>query len=122
VGRRSKPLTRGCKGHPGSMTYPVSRVALNVSPSPQVSVHTPGLMTETQRPTLVTNPAADGMFRAAAETALKDGQSPADFQATLREQYPNALVRPRDLSGERRVVWYVYRDGHWVARHDAEQG
>ena len=79
-------------------------------------------MTETQRPALVTNPAADRQFTAAAEAALEEGQSVEEFQAILRRQYPKASVRPRELSGERPVVWYVYRDGHWVARHDAEQG
>ena len=79
-------------------------------------------MTETQRPTLVTNPADDVAFRDAAETALREGQSVADLQAILRQAYPQAVVRARDLAGERPVVWYVYRDGHWVARHDQDQG
>ncbi len=79
-------------------------------------------MTETQRPALVTNPAADRGFTEAAETALEEGQSAEEFQAILRRQYPNVVVRPRELSGERRTVWYVYRDGHWVAHHESEQG
>ncbi len=79
-------------------------------------------MTDTQRPALITNPAADRAFNAAAEAALEEGQSAEDFQAMLRRRYPRTVVRPRELSGERRVVWYVYRDGHWVAGHDAEQG
>jgi hypothetical protein len=79
-------------------------------------------MTETQRPTLVTNPADDVAFRDAAEAALHEGQSVADLQAILRLAYPGAMVRARDLAGERPVVWYVYRDGHWVARHDQDQG
>ena len=32
----------------------------------------------------------------------------------LRERYPLAVVRPRDLSSERTAVWYVYREGSWV--------
>jgi hypothetical protein len=79
-------------------------------------------MTETQRPVLVTNPAADRQFNAAAEKVLEEGQSLEEFQAILRRQYPKALVRARQLSAERWVVWYVYRDGQWVARHDAELG
>jgi hypothetical protein len=31
------------------------------------------------------------------------------------------VVRARDLAGERPVVWYVYRDGHWVGR-DRNEG
>jgi hypothetical protein len=79
-------------------------------------------MTETQRPTLVTNPADDVAFRDAAETALQEGQSVTELQAILRAAYPLAVVRARDLAGERPVVWYVYRDGHWVGRHDQHQG
>jgi len=79
-------------------------------------------MTETQRPTLVTNPADDVAFRDAAEAALQEGQSVAELQEILRRTYPRAVVRARDLAGERSVVWYVYRDGQWVARHDPDQG
>ena len=79
-------------------------------------------MTETQRPNLVTNPADDAAFRDAAEAALEEGQSVQDLQAILRRAYPRAVVRARDLAGERPVVWYVYREGHWVARHDPDQG
>jgi hypothetical protein len=78
-------------------------------------------MTETQRPTLVTNPADDVAFRDTAEAALEEGQVVAELQAILRREYPRAVVRARDLAGERPVVWYVYRDGHWVARHDRDQ-
>lgn len=79
-------------------------------------------MTETQRPTLVTNPADDVAFRDAAEATLHEGQSVAELQEILRRAYPRTVVRARDLDGERPVVWYVYRDGHWVARHDRDQG
>jgi len=39
----------------------------------------------------------------------------AELELRLRRSYPDAVVRPRDLSNEPYVVWYVYRDGHWVA-------
>jgi hypothetical protein len=79
-------------------------------------------MTETQRPTLITNPANDVAFRDHAESALREGQSVAELQQILRGDYPRAIVRARDLAGERSVVWYVYRDGHWVPGDDREQG
>jgi hypothetical protein len=79
-------------------------------------------VTETQRPDLITNPADDVAFRDHAEAALIEGQSVAEFQEILRRDYPSAVVRARDLAGERSVVWYVYRDGRWVARHDRDQG
>jgi hypothetical protein len=77
-------------------------------------------MTETQRPTLITNPAI--AFRDHAESALREGQSVAELQQILRGDYPRAIVRARDLAGERPVVWYVYRDGHWVTGDDLELG
>ncbi len=78
-------------------------------------------MTET-RPSLVTNPANDAEFTAAADAALQEGQSVAEFQQLLRRDYPRAVVRARDLAGERSLVWYVYREGHWVAGDDGQQG
>jgi hypothetical protein len=37
-----------------------------------------------------------------------------ELERRLRTSYPSAVVRPRDLANEPFVVWYVYRDGHWV--------
>jgi hypothetical protein len=79
-------------------------------------------MTETQRPSLITNPADDLAFRDDAEAALREGRSIEDLQTILRRDYPRAVVRSRDLAGERPVMWYVYREGHWVPRHDPGQG
>jgi hypothetical protein len=79
-------------------------------------------MTETQRPVLVTNPAGDVAFREYADAALREGQSVHELQQILRRDYPRTVVRARDLAGERQVVWYVYRDGHWIASDDGEQG
>lgn len=79
-------------------------------------------MTETQRPSLITNPADDVAFHDDADAALQEGQSVEELQTILRRAYPRAVVRSRDLAGERPVVWYVYREGHWVARHDPGQG
>ena len=79
-------------------------------------------MTETQRPTLITNPANDVAFRDHAESALQEWQSVAVLQQILRGEHPRAVVRARDLAGERRAVWYAYRDGHWVRSDDQEQG
>jgi hypothetical protein len=79
-------------------------------------------MTETQRPSLITNPAHDVAFRDHAEAALREGQSVAELQQILRRAYPRAIVRARDLVGERRVVWYVYREGRWVAPDDRHDG
>jgi hypothetical protein len=67
------------------------------------------------RPTLVLNPAGDEEFRSAAVHLVESGfVEPALLQDCLRGRWPRAIVRPRELAGERDQVWYVYRDGHWV--------
>lgn len=71
------------------------------------------------RPILVLNPRHDLAFVEAAEALVERGAaSPAELEAALRHDYPRVVVRPRDLSDERLVMWYVYREGHWVnGRH-----
>lgn len=67
-------------------------------------------------PTIVRNPVDDRQFEAAVTAAMANPvSSPIALQEALRRTYPDALVRPRELAGERGVVWYVYRDGHWVS-------
>jgi len=68
-----------------------------------------------QRPTLVLNPPGDQDFAAYASRALNGGEiDPAAMQRRLRERFPHAVVRPRELVGERLQIWYVYRDGRWI--------
>ena len=68
------------------------------------------------RPVLVVNPRTDPLFvefvREQLDRRLAD--EPATFQSRLRERYPEAVVRARELANEPTVVWYVYRDGHWT--------
>ena len=72
------------------------------------------------RPTLVTNPVTDRVFRAFAERELEEGMELAVFGERLRVRYPQAVVHSRDLAGEPTTVWYVYRDGHWTNAGDSE--
>jgi hypothetical protein len=73
-------------------------------------------------PTLVTNPADDLEFAVAAASALREAGTPDELEAALRPDYPDVLVRERVLTAEP-LVWYVYRDGHWVRASDrAEEG
>ena len=66
-------------------------------------------------PTLVVNPVDDQVFAAFAQLVVDHGTSSiTDFQRRLRTIYPSATVHARELTGEPLVVWYVYRDGHWV--------
>jgi hypothetical protein len=68
------------------------------------------------RPVLVLNPPDDPVFRELATGLIDEGvRAPAVLEVRLRERHPDAVVRPRDLVGERVSVWYVYRDGRWIA-------
>ena len=69
---------------------------------------------EAAHPTLVLNPPDDREFEAFVASRVGTGQGSEQLELDLRARYPRAIVRPRDLSGERVQVWYVYRDGHWV--------
>ncbi len=65
---------------------------------------------------LVTNPRADEEFRTHARELLDLGaRTPEALASALRERYPGSVVRARDIEGERRTVWYVYREGRWVS-------
>jgi hypothetical protein len=66
-------------------------------------------------PALHLNPSDDQAFAAVVGRLLAAGlhDAPA-FERRLRESYPFALVRPRDLAHEPFVLWYVYRDGRWT--------
>jgi hypothetical protein len=67
-----------------------------------------------RRPFLVLNPASDAAFVALARLLASDGTADASMlQERLRDMYPDAVVRRRDLEGEGGHVWYVYRDGSW---------
>jgi hypothetical protein len=74
---------------------------------------------EPTRPIVVANPPSDSAFRALIDAALRaQDWRPQDLQTVLRTRYPASIVRPRALAGERFVVWYVYRDGHWIGSED----
>ena len=66
-------------------------------------------------PVLITNPPDDVRFRDFAEASVGEPAETTRLQAIIRTRYPEAVVRARDLSGEQLTVWYVYRDGRWVA-------
>lgn len=67
------------------------------------------------RPTIVRNPPNDLAFQQAIEDILdSDVTEPEAAQERLRERYPRAVVRPRELDAERTSVWYVYREGRWT--------
>jgi hypothetical protein len=67
------------------------------------------------KPTLVVNPGDDGVFAAFARVLVDHGTaSIAEFERRLKAVYPHAAVHARELAAEPLVIWYVYRDGHWV--------
>ena len=62
------------------------------------------------------NPVDDVEFERAVAAAMNHApEDPSELETILRAAYPRAVVRPRGLTGERGVVWYVYREGHWVS-------
>ena len=66
-------------------------------------------------PKLVVNPSSDAAFVGFAEDLVNDGVTTAtELERRLRLDYPQTVVHARLLSGELILVWYVYRDGHWV--------
>lgn len=67
------------------------------------------------KPTIIRNPPNDAEFRDAIDEMLAaDVDDPVAAQEWLRQRYPRAVVRPRELAGERGVFWYVYREGRWT--------
>jgi hypothetical protein len=60
------------------------------------------------------NPGDDSVFRALVDELGAASTTPGELERRLQATYPDALVRPRGLSGENVDVWYVYRDGFWT--------
>jgi hypothetical protein len=75
------------------------------------------------RPILILNPRSDEQFvkrvREIEDVAL---DHPDSLAARLRSWYPTVVVRPRELSSEPAVVWYVYRDGRWTSEGNRPGG
>ena len=66
-------------------------------------------------PILVMNPAEDDVFTAFADLLVDHGASSAEeLEQRLRVAYPDAVVHTRELADEPFLIWYVYRDGHWI--------
>jgi hypothetical protein len=66
------------------------------------------------RVALVINPPGDGTFGATARAHAADGSNtPAELQAALRIEWPDAIVRDGIIENDFQR-WYVYRDGRWI--------
>lgn len=74
------------------------------------------------RPILVVNPSDDEAFRGFAERLLAEWMTIGEFEARLRARYPRAAVHARELTSEPRIIWYVYREGHWVPSRRTGEG
>ncbi len=67
------------------------------------------------RPILILNPRSDVRFvQLVSELMGGVVGEPEGLQAGLRADFPEAVVRRRELSSESTDVWYVYRDGRWT--------
>ena len=76
-----------------------------------------------QRPMLMLNPRDDEAFGEFVAQLVEGGIATIGaLQAALRERYPEAVVHLREISSERVVVWYVYRDGRWIGPDGAVRG
>lgn len=71
---------------------------------------------------IVTIPTDDSTFHAYVHMTYAEGVAPEGrnsrdepgcLESAIRLRYPEAHVRPRNLSGELLTTWYVYRDGGW---------
>lgn len=64
----------------------------------------------------ITLPSRDEAFRRVVERGLRepDLERPSDLEDWIRPLYPSTYVRARDLTGETRPTWYVYRDGSFA--------
>ena len=69
---------------------------------------------ERARPVLIVNPPDDPIFAEAVDRALVMATTPAQLEAALRARFPAVTARARDLAGEPKDTWYVYRDGRWT--------
>jgi len=66
--------------------------------------------------TLIVNPRNDAAFTSFVQEIQAEGvEGPDEMELRLRQRYPEAVVRLRDIHGETFTIWYVYRDGHWVS-------
>ena len=66
------------------------------------------------RPLLIVNPRSDVRFMQQVAELTGDAETdPAALQSRLRAEFPNTVVRRRELSSESTEMWYVYRDGRW---------
>ena len=69
-------------------------------------------------------PSSDATFHDVVSAALAADptiDSPAGLEDALRRTYPEAHVRPRELSGELVPTWYVYRDRDFVTASHGER-
>ena len=78
------------------------------------------------RPLLVINPPTDADFVRLVATSVGGGGAAArdleqelrNLEQELRKQFPRAVVRERQLSGEDGPTWYVYREGIMDSERD----
>ena len=67
------------------------------------------------QPIVILNPRSDARFAELVSELMADAVGePADLQVGLRAEFPDTVVRRRELSSESTEVWYVYRDGRWT--------
>ncbi len=68
------------------------------------------------RPILILNPRSDAQFVALVSELMADAArtNHRTCRRACAPEFPDAVVRRRELSSEPTEVWYVYRDGRWT--------
>ena len=69
---------------------------------------------------LIINPRSDSTFVDFVNESAQ-AEAPEQLQTALRERFPHAIVRLRNLDGETFNAWYIYRDGYWVSDDGGER-
>ena len=69
---------------------------------------------------LIVNPRSDSTFVDFVNQSAQ-ADAPEQLQEILRERFPHAIVRLRNLDGETFNAWYIYRDGYWVSDDGGER-
>ena len=65
------------------------------------------------RSLLVVSPARDIGFREFVESQADRATDESELQRCVRRRYPDAIVRPHRVGGQRTGVWEVYRGPDW---------
>jgi hypothetical protein len=100
---------------------PCHGLNLRNTTSPSVSLGPQLAHGVTKLPNLVCLPTADSGFAAVVQLTMAEQpwiDTPRQLEDALRPYFSAISVHRRELDGEPRQTWYVYRDGGYLTRRD----